>query len=93
MNAAEKILRELAFKAADDRAHRIATIAAEELVRSEAEATGAPDEYLIPQCQADDHMRECIQHLQWAGEAMSHETDDGYIVVVFQDLTLSSLAG
>ena len=93
MNAAEKILRELAFKAADDRAHRIATIAAEELVRSEGEATGAPDEYRIPRRQADDHMRECIQHLQWAGEAMSHETDDGYIVVVFQDLTLSSLAG
>ena len=44
MNAAEKILRELAFKAADDRAHRIATIAAEGLVRSEGEATGAPDE-------------------------------------------------
>ena len=58
-------MRELAMKAADDRAHRIATIAAEELVRTEGEATGAPDEYRIPQCQADDHMRECIEQFGW----------------------------
>lgn len=86
-------MRELAMKAADDRAHRIATIAAEELVRTEGEATGGIDEFSIPQCQADYHMRDCIAHLCWHGEAMSHETDDGYIVVMFQDLTLSSLAG
>lgn len=85
-------MRELAMKAADDRAHRIATIAAEELVRTEGEATGAPDEYRIPQCQADDHMRECIDHLRWSGEAVSFETEDGQIVVQIGDYTLESLA-
>lgn len=75
------IIRELVEKMADDRAHRIASIAAEELLRCEGEPTNAPDQYAIPQCQADDHMRECIAHLCWHGEAASYETDDGYIVV------------
>lgn len=92
MNAAEKIMRELAMKAADDRAHRIATIAAEELVRTEGEATGGIDEFSIPQCQADDHMRDCIAHLCWHGEAVSFETEDGQIVVQIGDYTLESLA-
>ena len=79
-------------KIADDRAHRIASAAAEELIRSEGESTGGINEYAIPQCQADEHMRECIAHLCWHGEAVSHETDDGYITVLFGDFTLGSLA-
>jgi len=39
------------------------------------------DEFAIPQCQAEDHMRECIAHLCWHGKAFSNETDDGYIVI------------
>jgi hypothetical protein len=64
-------------------AHQIATIAAEELIRSEGEPSVAPDTYAIPQCQADDHMRLCIAYLVHLGMAASHETGDGYIVVMF----------
>ncbi len=92
MNAEQKIARALAEKMADDRAHRIASMAAEELIRCEGEATSGIDEYAVPQCQADDHMRECIAHLCWHGEAVSHETDDGHIVVNLGDYTLASLA-
>lgn len=90
MNAERKIARELAETMADDRAHRIASMAAEELIRSEGEATSGIDEFAIPQCQADDHMRECIAHLCWHGEAASHETEDGYIVVQFGDFTIGA---
>lgn len=90
MNAALKIVRELAEKMADDRAHRIASVAAEELIRSNGEATSGIDEYAIPQCQADDHMRDCVAHLCWHGEAVSHETDEGYIVVQFGDFTIGA---
>lgn len=87
-----KIARELAEKVANDRAHRISSVAAEELIRSEGEATSGVDEFAIPQCQADEHMRDCIAHLSWHGEAVSYETDDGYIIVNLGDYTLSSLS-
>lgn len=90
MNAERKIARELAENMADDRAHRIASIAAEELIRCEGEATSGIDGFAIPQCQADDYMRECIAHLCWRGDAVSHETDDGYIVVQFGDFTIGA---
>lgn len=85
-----KAYREKQVKEADERAHRIASLAAEEIIRCEGEATSGIDEYAIPQCQADDHMRECIAHLCWHGEAASHETDDGYIIVQFGDYTLQA---
>lgn len=87
MNAERKI----SHKLADDRAHRIASIAAEELIRTEGYSTNGIDEYAIPQCQADNHMRECIAHLCWSGKAVSHETDEGYIVVQLGDFTSASL--
>ena len=90
MNAERKIARELAESMADDRAHRIASAAAEELIRNEGMATIGIDEYAIPQCKADDHMRDCVAHLFWHGEAVSHETDEGYIVVQFGDFTIGA---
>lgn len=75
---------------ADDRAHRIASIAAEELVRCEGQSTDT-DCYRIPMCQADEHFRDCLKHLEWSGQAVSFETDDGYIHVTLGDFTLSSL--
>lgn len=68
--------------------HRIATVAAEELIRSEGESTGAPDTFLITQCQVDGHMRDCIAHLVWHGEAACYETEDGHIIVLLLDFTL-----
>ena len=90
MNAERKMARELAESMADDRAHRIASTVAEELIRCEGEATSGMDEYAIPPCQADDHMRDCIAHLCWHGEAASHETEDGYIVVRLGDFTVGA---
>ncbi|MFN3375601.1 MAG: hypothetical protein ACK40S_03500 [Burkholderiaceae bacterium] len=74
------------------RAYRIATTAAEELITSEAERMDEADTYRIPCCQADEHMRDCIEHLKWVGNAMSWETADGYIMVQLGDFTLEGLA-
>lgn len=71
---------------ANERANRIASVAAEGIVRTEGIST-APDEFAIPQCQADDHMRDCIDHLLYHGEAVSFETDDGYIIVQLGEFT------
>lgn len=91
MTAARDVMRQMAEKAADDRAHRIATIAAEELIRCEGDSVG-PDEYVLPQCSCDEHVLDCLDHLKWHGEAVAFETDDGYVKVIFGDYTLSSLA-
>lgn len=72
---------------ANERANRIASIAAEELVRTEGTSTALPDEFAIPLCQADEHMQDCIDHLLYHGEAISFETNDGYIVVQLGDFT------
>lgn len=68
-----------------DRALRIADIAAEELIRSEGKSTNAPDEFMIAQCQADDHTRNCIDHLRDRGLAFTHETDDGIAIQILSD--------
>jgi hypothetical protein len=87
MNAERQIAEQLAEKMADDRAHRIASMAAEELIRCEGISTSGIDEFEIPPCRADDYMRECIAHLRWIGQAVSIETDDGSILVQFGDFT------
>lgn len=80
--------RARAVLAADERAHRIALYASEDLVRCKGEPTGSIDEFRIPQCQADDDMRECIAHLCWHGRGICQETDDGYLVVTLGDFTI-----
>ena len=69
------------------RAHRIASVAAEELIRCEFESTDT-DTYRVHWSKDDEHMRDCIAHLCWHGLAASHETDDGYTVVIFGDFTI-----
>lgn len=70
---------------ANARAHRIAEVCAEELIRSEFEEFDV-DQFRIPGCQADDHIRECMEHLTWCQKAFFTETDDGYFVVTFTEL-------
>ncbi len=70
-----------------EREHRIASLAARELIEFECEDGSAVNEFSIPRCQADDHLRECIAHLCCHGEAVSHETDDGYIAIKLLDDT------
>ena len=64
-----------------ERAHRIATTAAEELIRSEGEHLGEDDTFGFALCQLDDHTRDCIGHLVATGQAAAHETEDGYMLV------------
>ena len=73
---------------ADERAHRVALVTAEDLIRSEGVSGAGPDEYLLPLCQVGDHIRDCVAHLRWHGQAVSHETEDGYLLVQFGDFTL-----
>lgn len=89
--AAEEVRRNrraALVKQAWERTQRIASVAAEELVRDQCEHTNTADEFWIAGCQADDHMRDCIAHLVWIGRAVSHELDDGRIVVQLGDFTV-----
>lgn len=83
MNAAEMLIRQHLDALADERAHRLASIAAEALIRSCGVHTDT-DCYRIPHCQADQHTLECITHLVYHGQAISHDTDEGYLVVTLQ---------
>ena len=71
---------ELDQQMADDRAHRIASRAAEDLIRCEGVNTNI-EEYSIQQEQVDQHMLDCISHLCWHGEAVQHKTNDGLILI------------
>jgi hypothetical protein len=78
---------QIALDLADDRAHRIATVAAEDAIRSSCTAGCGVDEF-IAQLPLDDHLHDCIVHLCWSGEAISHEAEeDGSIIVQLGDFT------
>ena len=66
---------------AQERAQRIATVAAQEVVISEGEKQSEDDIYCFARCQLDDHMRECIEHLCFHGLATAYETAEGYVLV------------
>lgn len=74
---------------ADERARRIASIAAEGLVRCEGRPTSTPDEFVIPLAEFDGHLRECVEHLVWQGEVVITEAGDD-LVVLFWDVTMGS---
>lgn len=77
---------------ADDRAHRIATIAAEDFVRCNGMATDVADQFVMfGQDVQDEYAFDCIQHLKHVGQCVTFDTDDG-IVVQLGDYTLGSLA-
>lgn len=77
--------RAQAHQQALERAKRIATIAAEELVMTEGERLAEDDTYGFAACQIDEHTRDCIEHLRHHGRAAAHETDDGYLLVQLLD--------
>ena len=83
--------RAQAVQQAEERAHRIASVAAEALVRSQGLSTSRRDEYLIATVMADPHVRDCIEHLVWHGRAMSQAQARGHLghlVVQLGDFTL-----
>jgi len=92
MNADQKPARQFAEKLADDRAHRIATIAAEEFVRCNGLSTDTPDQFVFHGADlADEYFQDCIAHLKWAGQCVVFEHDEE-LVVLLGDYTMESLA-
>ncbi len=81
-------LRLQADQKAQARALRIASTAAEEVVRTEGEPTGVSDHFTFAQCQVDDYRRDCIDHLVWQGRAASHVDKDGLVLVMLGDYTV-----
>ena len=93
MNADNRLARQLAEKMADDRAHRIATIAAEEFVRCNGISTDAPDQFVFHGADlADEYFQDCVAHLKWVGECVVFESGEDEMTVQLGDYTLGSLA-
>lgn len=93
MSLDEKIARELAEKIAEDRAYRIATRSAEDFIRCNGMRTDCADEFIFHGADlADDYFQDCVAHLKWVGECVTHELDDESVAVMLGDLTLESLA-
>jgi|GEM_PF-2036664 len=92
-SAAEKIMRALVEKQADDRAHRLATNAAEEFIRCNGMPTDAADEFVFHGADlADEYFQDCVAHLLWVGECVVFDGDDETKIVRLGDFTLESLA-
>lgn len=92
MNAAEKIVRELIAQRAEDRARRLATIAAEEFIRGNGLSTDTPDEFVFHGSDlGDEHFQDCIAHLKWLGQCVVFEQEEE-TVVILGDYTMSSLS-
>jgi hypothetical protein len=92
MSAAEKIVRELAEKQADDRAHRLATMAADEFIRCNGLSTNTPDEFVFHGTDlSDEHFQDCVAHLKWSGQCAVFEQDEE-TVVLLGDYSMESLA-
>ena len=85
---ARRYRRAQAVQQAEERAHRIASAAAEALVRSEGVSTARRDEYLIASGEADSRVRDCIEHLVWHGRAVSHAREHGHLAVQLGDFTI-----
>jgi len=94
MSAAESIIRAVAEKIADDRAHRIATLAAEEFVRCNGMPTDTPDQFILRGQEVTDELcQDYIAHLKWVGGCVTFDGDsDDELVVLLGDYTMESLA-
>lgn len=67
--AGKSIARRIAELQADERAHRIATEAAEEFIRTECHPLGKPDAFSMPtEWLGDEHVEDCLEQLKWAGK-------------------------
>lgn len=78
---------------ANIRAHRLATIAAEEFVRCNGIPTDTPDQYVFHGADiADDLFQDYIAHLKWAGQCVTFESDIDELIVLLGDYTMESLA-
>lgn len=77
---------------ADERAHRIATEAAEELIRTEGRFTDNPNKFTFPvELLGDEHFDDCLEHLKWAGQCAVFENGED-VTVLLGDYSMESLA-
>lgn len=92
MSAADKIMRALLEKQADDRAYRLAKITAEGFIRCNGLPTGNADEFVFhgPDL-ADEYFQDCVAHLRWIGECAVFENGEE-TTVLLGDYTMESLA-
>lgn len=80
-------------RAADERAYRIATNAAEEFVRCNGVPTDAHNEFVFFGADlADPYFKDCVEHLKWEGKCMAFEKDD-CTVVILGDFTITDYRG
>lgn len=92
MNAADNLMSQLLEKQADDRAYRLATMAAEDFIRCNGLPTNNADEFVFHGADlADEYFQECVAHLKWVGECVTFDQEDETIVML-GDYTLSSLS-
>ena len=85
---------EMIESAEEDRAHRIATLAAEDFVRCNGTPTNTPDQFVLHgEDVADELCQDYIAHLKWVGGCITFDGDgDDELVVLLGDFTLGSLA-
>lgn len=80
MTTTDKLINTMLQRAADNRAHGIATISAIVLIQSEGHCL-TQDRYYIDHKQVDDMMLACIEHLKWHGHIISKAHPDGSLLV------------
>lgn len=77
---------------ADERAHRMATDAAEDFIRSECPPTDNPNEFIVPpEWLGDERVEDCLEHLKWAGQCVVLENGED-VTVLLGDYSMESLA-
>lgn len=80
-------------QAAIERAMMLATEHAEEYIRRNGIPSDTSDEFIFHGDElADEHFKDCIDHLKWRGQCMTFEMADESVSVMLGDYTLESLA-
>ena len=78
---------------ADARAHKLATIVAEDFIRCNGLPTDVPDQFAFHGADlADEYFQDCVAHLKWSGLCAVFDCDDETTLVLLGDYTLESLA-
>ena len=74
------------------RAIHLASLMAEELIRTEGVATDVPDQFLFSaEEMADEHLQDCVEHLKWQGLCVVFEQEEEHLVML-GDFAMESLS-
>lgn len=90
--AGKSIARRIAELQADERAHRMATDAAEDFIRSECRFSDNPNEFIVPpELVGDEHVEDCLAQLKWAVKCVVLENGED-TTVLLRDYSMGSRA-